>query len=202
MKSLKEIIYQTLLSSANVINQALVLPADVSMEFPKTCQRGEQLDCRLTIKSQESAIAIEKISVALMAEENVDVDAGSRSGYATIEKKPVALIAEENMDLGTGYQSGYASESSNEMVTIYVGTVTSKVITVNDIINVSNAINLDPNREYSWEANFVVPKNCNATYIGVHAHHTWYLNATITLANRKLFYKKDFSYKWDELVVS
>jgi hypothetical protein len=163
-------------SLRKIISQALVLPADVSMEFYKTCQRGEQLDCRLTIKSQESAIDVEKISVALMAEENVDVDAG--------------------------YQSGYASEAGNVMVTIHVGTVTSEAITVNKIITVSNAINLEPNREYSWKANFVVPKNCNATYRGVHAHHIWYLIATITLANRKLLSKKNFSYKWDGLIVS
>jgi len=162
-------------SLRKIINQAFVLPADVSMEFDKTCQRGEQLDCQLTIKSQASAIDVENISIALMAEENVDVDAG--------------------------IQSGYNLESSNEMVTIYVGTVTSEAITVNKIITVSNAINLEPNREYSWKANFVVPKNCNATYHGVDAHHTWYLSATITLANRNLFSKKNFSYKWDGLIV-
>jgi hypothetical protein len=202
MKSLRKIISQALVLPAKIISQALVLPADVSMEFSKACQRGEQLDCRLTIKSQESAIDIEKISVALMAEENVDVDAGYQSGYATIEKKSVYLIAEENVDVDTGYQSGYASESGDVMVTIYVGTVTSKAITVNEFITVSNAINLEPNSEYSWMANFVVPKNCNATYGGVHAHHIWYLSATITLANRKFFSKKNFSYKWDGLIVS
>lgn len=146
------------------------------MEFYKTCQRGEKLDCLLTIKSQEDAIEVEKISIALMAEENVEVDAG--------------------------YQSGYASEAGDAMVTIHVGTVTSKAITVNEIITVSNAINLEPNKEYSWKANFVVPKNCSATYRGIHAHHTWYLSATIALANRKLLSKKNFSYKWDDLIVS
>jgi hypothetical protein len=138
--------------------------------------KGEQLDCRLTIKSQESAIDVEKISVALMAGENVDLDAG--------------------------HQSGYASEAGDLMVTIRVGTVTSKAITVNETITVSYGINLEPNREYSWEANFAVPKNCNVTYRGVHAHHRWYLSATITLANRKLLSKKNFSYKWDGLIVS
>lgn len=202
MKSLKKIINQALEFSAKVINQALVLPADVSMEFSKTCQRGEQLDCRLTIKSQESAIAIEKITVSLVAEENVDVDAGYQSGYATIEKKSIALMADENMDIDTNYLSGYDSESSDVMVTIYIGAVTSKAITVNETITVSNATNLDPNKEYSWVANFAVPKNCNATYLGVHANHIWHLNATITLANKKTLSKKNFSYKWDGLVVS
>lgn len=163
-------------SLRKIISQAFVLPADVSMEFNKTCQRGEQLDCQLTIKTRESAINVKKISVALIAEENVDVDAGD--------------------------QSGYDSEVGDVMVTIHVGTVTSKAITVNEIITVSDAINLEPNREYSWRANFVVPKNCNATYHGIHAHHTWYLSTTITLANRKLLSKKNFSYKWDGLIVS
>jgi uncharacterized cupredoxin-like copper-binding protein len=201
MKSLKKIINQALELPAQVISQALVLPADVSMEFSKTCQRGEQLDCRLTIKSQESAIAVEKISVALVAEENVDVDAGYQSGYATVEKKSIALMLGENVDIDTDYQSGYDSESTDVMVTIYVGTVTNKTITVNETITVSNAISLDPNKEYSWAANFAVPKNCNATYLGVHANHIWYLSATITLANRKFLSKKNFSYKWDGLVV-
>jgi len=163
-------------SLRKIISQAIILPADVSMEFSRICQRGEQLECQLTLKSQESAIDVEKISVALMAEENVDVDAG--------------------------YQSRYASEAGDEIVTIYVGTVTSSAITVNEIINVSNAINLEQNREYSWKANFVVPRNCNATYHGVHAHHIWYLSATITLAHRKLLSKKNFSYRWDGLIVS
>lgn len=163
-------------SLLKIISQALVLPADVSMEFHKTCQRGEQLDCRLTMKSWESAIDVAKISITLMAEENVEVDAGQ--------------------------QSGRASEAGDVMVTIDVGTVTSKDITFTETITVSNAINLEPNREYSWKANFVVPKNCNATYHGVHAHHVWWLSATITLANRKLLSKKNFSYTWDGLIVS
>jgi len=163
-------------SLRKILSQAFVLPADVSMEFNQTCQRGEQLDCRLTIKSWDSAIDVEKISVALMAEENVEVDAG--------------------------YQSGRASEDDDSTVTIYVGTITSEDITVNEIITVSNAINLEPNREYSWKTKFLVPKNSNPTYHGVHAHHKWWLSATITLANRKLLSKKNFSYKWDGPIVS
>ena len=163
-------------SLIKIIRQALVLPADVSLEFHKTCQRGEQLDCRLTIKSRESPIDIAKISITLMAEENVEVDAG--------------------------YQSGYDSEADDVEVTIHVGTVTSEDITFKETIMVSNAIILEPNREYSWKANFVVPKNCNATYHGVNAHHIWSLSATITLANRKLLSKKNFSYTWDGPIVS
>ncbi len=202
MKSLRKIITQALLFPVDIIGQALVLPADVSMEFYETCQRGEQLDCRLTIKSLGSAIDVEKISVALMAEENVDVDAGYQSGYASVEELSAALMAEENMGFDADYQSRYSSGNGKVMVTIHVGTVTSTSITVNEIITVSNAVSLEANREYSWKASFVVPKNCNATYHGVHAHHIWYLSATITLANRKLLSKKNFPFKWDGPIVS
>jgi hypothetical protein len=163
-------------SLIKIISQALVLPADVSIEFCKTCQRGEQLECQLTLKSWGSAIDVEKISIALTAEENVDIDAG--------------------------YQSGYDPKAGDEMVTIHVGTVTSKTVTVNEIITVSNAINLEPNTEHAWKANFVVPNSCNPTYRGIHAHHTWYLSATITLAHRKLLSRKNFSYRWDRPIVS
>lgn len=165
MKSLKKI-----------ISEALVLPADVSMEFNGTCQRGEQFECQLTLKSWGTAFDIEKISIALMAEENVKVD--------------------------VGYQSGKASEAGDTEVTIYVGEVTNSTITVNEIITMEKAIKLEPSWEQSWKANFVVPKNSNATYQGVHAHHIWYLRSTITLAKRKLLSKKNFSYKWDGLIVS
>lgn len=168
MKSLKK-----------VVREAIILPADVSLEFSSTCQRGEQLECRLTLKSQESVIEVKEISVALMAEENVEVDAGYQSGYASVGDE------DEKVD-----------------VEIYVGTVTSSTITVNKIITVSDGINLDQNRDYSWKANFVVPRNSNPTYHSDLVHHKWYLCATITLAHRNFFQKKNFSYRSNELIVS
>jgi len=166
MKSLRKKIKQAL--------TAIWLPADVSMEWNKTCMRGGELECLLFIKSQKSEIDVEKISFALMAEENVEVEAG--------------------------YQTGYDSESE-KIVEIYVGSVTSTTTTFNEIFAVIDAIILEPNREYSWKANFVVPNYCKPTYHGVDAHHKWYLSTTITLSKRKLFGKKNFSYQWDELIV-
>ena len=158
------------------ISQAIELPANVDMAFDKTYQRGEKLECRLTLKLQESAIEVEQISVALNAEETVaiDTDAGRMPSHS----------------------------SKGGSVTVQIGkSVTRTENTFNEEIVVSNAVNLEPNKEYSWMATFTVPKKYNPTYRGVHAHHVWWLSATITLAHRTLIGKKNFSYEWNELIV-